>query len=352
MAWMRKVFDEVLLLCPEVKTGGPEALHQLAHQIALHGGVARMVYYAPYSRIEIEDGVLRCHAEASPMPEHFAQYDPQVLRETRLGPGTLIVYPEPLLKHAAAQDAVHQRAVWWLSFDNALAQNPELMDEAFRRALFGDPELIHFFQSDYTRGFLQAWGARQLYSLSDYTDPTFVHRSLIASDNPPIARRRRTVCYFPNKGAELAERFIAGRVALGSQFASELGARLRHAVEFLPIRDMTKTEVRETLFGAQVYIDFGHHPGKDRVPREAAIAGAVVLLHDRGAAKCFADHPLAADYRFSEEDITTGRLYQRLDEILERPEAHFAAQRVYRQVILLERERFDLEVRSFFFTGT
>jgi hypothetical protein len=337
---MRKVFDEVLLLCPEVKTGGPEALHQLAHQIALHGGVARMVYYAPYSRIEIESGLLRCHAEASPMPEHFAQYDPQVLRETRLGPGTLIVYPEPLLKHAAAQDAVHQRAVWWLSLDNALAQNPELADEGYRRALFADPNLIHFVQSDYTRGFLQAWGAQQLYPLSDYTDPAFVHRSLIASDNPPIAQRPRTVCYFPAKGAELAERFIAGHAAL------------RHAVEFLPIRDMTKAEVRETLFGAQVYIDFGHHPGKDRVPREAAIAGAVVLLHDQGAARCFGDHPLAAAYRFGENDIASGRLNERLDEILGRPEAHFAAQRVYRQAILLERERFDLEVRSFFFTGT
>lgn len=340
MACMRKVFDEVLLFCPEIKTGGPEALHQLGYQIELHGGVARMVYYAPYSRIELWGDRLLCHADSSPMPEHFAQYDPQVLRETTLGPGTLVVYPEPLLKHAAARDAAYQRAVWWLSLDNVMTQNPELAGEAYRRALFADSELVHFCQSDYTRGILQDWGAQQLYSLSDYTDPAFVYRSLIASDNPPIAQRPNTVCYFPNKGAALAERFIAGAAAL------------RNPVQFVPIRNMTKAEVRETLFNARVYIDFGHHPGKDRVPREAGIAGAIVLLHAKGAARCFADHPLAAEYRFEEEDIASGRLHQILDEVLEQPEEHFAAQRVYRQAILLERERFDLEVRSFFFTGS
>jgi len=30
------------------------------------------------------------------MPAHFAQYQPQVLRETRLGTMTLVVFPEPL----------------------------------------------------------------------------------------------------------------------------------------------------------------------------------------------------------------------------------------------------------------
>jgi hypothetical protein len=155
----------------------------------------------------------------------------------------------------------------------------------------------------------------------------------------PISERGNIVCFFPNKGADLAERFTAGK------------AMLRQQVAFVPIRDMTKAQVRDTLFGARVYIDFGHQPGKDRVPREAAIAGAVVLLLAAGAANCFVDHPLPPDYLFTEDDIASGRLHQTVDDILEEPAPHFAAQRIYRQAILLERERFDLEVRSFFFTG-
>ena len=110
------------------------------------------------------------------------------------------------------------------------------------------------------------------HPLSDYTDQDFVHRGLIASENPPIGTRSNTICFFPNKGAELAARFIDGRAALPP------------GVRFVPIRDMTKAQVRDTLFDARLYIDFGHHPGKDRVPREAAIAGAIILLRAAGAA--------------------------------------------------------------------
>lgn len=336
---MRPVYDEVLLLCPEVKTGGPEALHQLGYQIAQHGGTARLVYYAPYSRIEVAGDILRCHAEASPMPAYFAQYQPQVLRETRLGRNTLMVYPEPLSRLAAASIGAYHRAVWWLSFDNALAQNQDLLDTEPQQGLFADSGLIHLYQSDYARQFLATSGAQQFHPLSDYTDPQFVHRSLVTSDFVPNEARRDIICFFPNKGADRAARFLAA------------GVPMRRQIEFLPIRDMTKAQVRDTLFRARIYIDFGHHPGKDRVPREAAIAGAVVLLHAAGAANCYPDHPLPAAYRFTEDDIASGALHRRIDAILDEPAAHFAAQRQYRQAILLERERFDLEVRSFFFDG-
>jgi hypothetical protein len=335
---MQKVFGDVLIFCPEAKTGGPEAMHQLGCQIARHGGTARMVYYSPISHIEVEGDLLRCHAEASPMPAHFAQYHPQVLDETRLTADTLIVFPEPLAKLAAMAEVRYRRALWWLSLDNALPQNPELADEDWRRRFFADPGLTHFYQCDYVRAFLQGNGAIQYHALSDYTDPDFLHQGQVASANSPINERANRICFFPNKGADLAARFLEQPPS-------------RHAVEFVPIRGMTKPEVRETLFGARIYLDFGGHPGKDRVPREAAIAGAVVLLHAAGAARHFPDHPLPPEYLFTDDDVASGRLWARVDAILDDSAAHFAAQRLYRDAILLERERFDLEVRSFFFTG-
>ncbi len=178
------------------------------------------------------------------------------------------------------------------------------------------------------------------HPLSDYTDQDFVHRSLIASENPPIRTRANRICFFPNKGAELATRFIEAKAALPE------------AVEFVPIRDMSKAQVRDTLFGARLYIDFGHHPGKDRVPREAAVAGAIVLLRAAGAANHVLDHPLPPDYLFTDDDLASGALHRKVGTILGDPERHFACQRHYRDTILLARERFDLEVRSFFFTGS
>ncbi len=337
---MQQVHDHVLIFCPEVKTGGPEALHQLAYRIACHGGTAHMVYYAPFSRIEVTDGVIRCHADASPMPAHFAQYHPKVLSAIKPTAETLIIFPEPLSHFAAKSDVVYQRALWWLSLDNGLPQNPNLGEADYRRQFFANANLVHFYQSDYAREFLHGSATARYHPLSDYTDPEFVCRSLIASDNPPIAARGKTICFFPNKGADLARRFIDSRSALPAD------------VDFVPIRDMSKAQVRDTLFAARLYIDFGHHPGKDRVPREAAIAGAVVLLREAGAARYFLDHPLPAEYRFTDDDVASGALHEKVAAILDDPARHFAPHRFYRDAILIERERFDLEVRSLFFTGT
>jgi hypothetical protein len=334
---LKPVFKEVLIFSPSVKTGGPEALHQLGYHIARNGGMARMAYYnVPLS---VEGNVLRSGKGAFPLLEHFAQYQPQVLRESPLTADTLLVFPEPLSKTAATfRGQPCQRALWWLSVDNAVEANPELLDQEYTRALFADHDLSHFYQSEYARTALMNNKAQHYLPLSDYTDPQFIQRSLTASHNPPIRSRDNKVCFFPNKGRELARLFLT------------CDTSLRQQVEFVPIREMTKAQVRDALFQARVYIDFGHHPGKDRVPREAAIAGAVVLLHSAGAANFFGDHPLSADYRFTRDDVISGRLHERLDDILDDPEAHFAAQRLYRQHILLEQERFDIEVRSSFFT--
>jgi hypothetical protein len=240
---------------------------------------------------------------------------------------------------AAVADAPYQRALWWLSLDNALPQNPALLEDDFRRQFFADPGLAHFYQSDYAKIFLQTSGAVQYHAMSDYTDQEFVHRSQIVSENPPIASRAKQICYFPNKGAELAARFIDGR------------GRIAQKVEFVPIVNMSKMQVRDTLFNSPLYIDFGGHPGKDRVPREASIAGAVVLLHAAGAARHYADHPLAPEYLFTDEDVESGRLHRQVEEILREPEIHRKNQHLYRDAILLERERFVLEVRAFFFTA-
>lgn len=334
---MRPNFDHVVIFCPEYLNGGCEALHQLGHQIARHGGSAHMAYYGPYSALELDGGRLRCHLAPSPVADYFAQYRPNPLQEVRTGPDTLVLLLEVLTALAGAQDTPFQRALWWLSVDNAIAQNPSLLDATHRRRLLSDPGLVQFHQSDYARRFLQANDAARYHPLSDYTDPDFLARRAAAAANPPIVERRRVICYFPNKGAALAERFIAGRDAL------------RQPAAFVPLRSMTKAQVRDALFGARIYLDFGNHPGKDRVPREAAIAGAVVLLHAVGAAGCFPDHPLPADYLFTEDDVATGRLHRTVAAILDQPAAHFAAQRLYRETILHEQERFDLEVRAFFF---
>lgn len=327
---MRPLYEEVLLFCPEAATGGPEAIHQLGYMINRLGGSAKLAYYGPISLLEMQGGKLCNRTEKSPMPQVFAQYEPQVLKEAELNDRTLIVFPEAL-----TVSSYHRSAMWWLSVDNAINTNPNFKDESYRRDFFSDEKRIYFYQSDYARDYLERARAKTIFALTDYTDPQFIAYGRSCA-GPPAEGRANRICFFPSKGAELARDFLTH-------------GGLKNKIDLVPIQNMTKEQVRDTLFSAKIYIDFGNHPGKDRIPREAAMAGCVVLLHRAGAANFFADHPLDDRYKFSREDIVSGRLHELVDAILDDPKAHFDAQLSYREKILREEADFEEEVRQAFF---
>ena len=76
-----------------------------------------------------------------------------------------------------------------------------------------------------------------------------------------------------------------------------------HQLSRIAIQDMDAEQVREALASSRIYIDFGHQPGKDRVPREAACMDCIVFLHEQGSACFFEDHPLHSDYIFTSADV-------------------------------------------------
>jgi hypothetical protein len=262
------------------------------------------------------------------MRKAYEKYAPRTIPELNLSQNTLVIFPEVLVE--TARNFSSRRAIWWLSVDNAILRDPRLKYQSYRDFIFNDPTLIHFWQSDYARDFLQKNGAKQLYALSDYTDEIFLNASASTT-----GLKNGKIAYFPQKGAELAAQLIAN--------ASDL--------QFAAIEKMTKAQVRETLESCSIYIDFGHHPGRDRVPREAAAAGAVVLLHDCGAGSFFADHPLDRTYLFSLADIQNGNLLVRIKAVLANRDEHFAKQHYYRQRVRLEKTAFNLQVQTFFFDG-
>ena len=65
---------------------------------------------------------------------------------------------------------------------------------------------------------------------------------------------------------------------------------------------MSRAEVRKALCTVKVYADFGSHPGRDRMPREAALCGACVLTNRRGSANFAEDVPLPTLYKLDQDD--------------------------------------------------
>lgn len=320
-------YSRVILLSPaDAITGGPEALHQLAHAIREAGGEAGMAYYAKDKPVRFAGHALHPQVTTGPALEAYARYAPQAYADIELTASDLLVFPEVMASYAT-MDLPCQKAVWWLSVDNALSANPSLRYPRLPNSLFEDRDLLHFYQSAYARAFLSERGAKKLVPLSDYTNIDGVIRWI---HDPQ--ERSVDVALFPNKGAELAQSFI--------DTAPELSYTL--------IRNMTRPEVGDALRQTRVYIDFGNQPGKDRVPREAAVSGNVVFLHHKGAGSYYEDSPLDDVYLFTEEDIRSGNLKARVQLVLDNRLHNFERQAYYRQRVFNEKDEFAIQVRNAF----
>lgn len=306
-------------------SGGPEAIHQLSDAIAGLGGEVVIAYYGAQMGISIEDAMISCSFTSSPTPPAYRDYRSFTAARIPLTSRSLVIFPEPVIGWAMAQRPFSQ-AIWWLSVDNALVKSPILSYESHRQQFFLTPHLLHFYQSDYARDFLIRGGEKKVYPLGDYIADRF-YNSL---NSVP---RDQSITYFPRKGGALASVFFDSHPDLHR----------------MPIENMSADTVHETLRKSQIYIDFGHHPGKDRVPREAALSGNIVFLHERGAAAFHLDHPLDRSFLFTAADVSNGSLYGRVKQALDHADNSFAAQHRYHSRISVEKGEFLYHVKFNFF---
>lgn len=314
-----------MLLCPHVVTGGPEAIHQLSDAIIGLGGEAIIAYYGNQVGLSIEDSAVTCTFTGNPTPSAYRDYRAIVAARIPLTKDSLVIYPESILAWLNSPRLFH-RGIWWVSVDNAIVKAPQLAYDSHRNDFLSRSDVIHFFQSEYAHDFLRKGRARRLYPLADYINQRFLNTGKNAT-------REQAISYFPRKGGALASVFFDSHPELNR----------------LPIENMPQEAVHDALRQSQIFIDFGHHPGKDSVPREAALSGNIVFLHERGAAAFYLDHPLDRFFLFTSADISNGSLYNRVKEALADPDAHFAAQSIYHSRIFIEREEFLNQVKMNFF---
>lgn len=159
-------------------------------------------------------------------------------------------------------------------------------------------------------------------ALTDYTDERF-HIRLPAS---PILNNK--IAYNPKKGGEAAEAFF----------------RENPHFEKLPLQGYSKEDMLGVLKETGIYIDFGHFPGKDRIPREAAAAGCIVFLHRAGSAAYYDDFPVPDVFKFKSADVTSGELAKHVTAALQAPAEFWNLQANLRQAVAWEKHTFCGEV--------
>jgi len=314
----------ILVVCPgNAVTGGPEALHQLVDAMRRAGHPAFIVYWPPGRTFEV--------------PPPYAQYDaPQAPYEDL--PGELIVFPE-VMPSDALKVRQAEAALWWLSLDNFLCRknvNP-LRDwsQYWKRALRGQRpwngarglhRLRHLSQTEHATAYLRACGIEP-EPLIDY-----INLDHFVDQTPAlIAGKQNRILYNPTKGKAFVDRLRAARPDW----------------DFQPLKGLDRDQLSELLDASRLYVDFGHHPGRDRLPREAASHGCCIVSGRLGSAGNDIDLPIPARYKFdTRAPDFVERAVPLMESILANFETHHRAFESYREWVRAEYGIFDEQVRA------
>ena len=299
-----------------VKSGGPELLHQLTYELNRLGHQAYIAYVNCGQKL----------AKACTPVEYKQYVGDQVIKIEDLPDNdtSVIVFPEiycDLLQNFKKSYIY----LWWLSVDFMFWNiKPESIGSIYSRVD------THLYQSYYAKEFLEELEIPQdrMLSLSDYINDLYMQQE----DMGLASEKNDLVAYNPAKGKIFTQKLI----------------RQMPETRFIAIQNMTNTEVFELLKKSKVYIDFGNHPGKDRIPREAAMLGCCVITGRRGSAGNDIDVCIPDRYKVDETECSITDICRLIQECIDNYEENAPAFEDYRKSIRGEKDLFEKQVKQMF----
>lgn len=320
--------SSIFIACPAgVVTGGPELLHQLCSTLVSKGFRAFMYYFG--------DSPIRTPAE-------YQKYNCPVADSVADLPRNILIVPEVKTTLLYEYREI-RKVIWWLSVDNYPFKPatslkgkikdvlPFLKKTSRRHFSFNafDPKVIHLVQSYYAENFIKnKAGVVPLY-LSDFLNEVYFlekDSNFTSSDT-----RGNIVLYNPKKGFEIVKRLID----------------LLPTLTWTPLTNMTPQQMRETMLHAKLYVDFGPHPGKDRIPREAAMQGCCVITGLRGSARYSKDVSIPQQYKL--DDATDiAKIAEKVEFVVNNYDKVIPDFQNYRDLISAEHERFIDDIDRIF----
>jgi len=349
---------KIFIACPaNTATGGPELLHQLAYHLRKDLSIYAYMHYYNFNDRRFETPV---HPEYQIYGNSYVTK----LNEIEDNKKNIIIVPEirdgiNLLQHFKNI----RKGVWFLSVDNYYLSRLRKKDFFIPRAInkitkifFGEPlinfditseeilkklvekcdytkdpllKLADFYMTNSYRGLKWFSDLEPLYYLPDYyVNIRFIEESCKLNLNS----KKNIVVYNPKKGYLFTKKII--------KFADD--------IVFVPIENMTREEVINLLKKSKVYIDFGHFPGPERIPKEAAILGCCVITGKRGSAGFYEDVSIPNEYKFEDREENTPKIIDKIKDCFENYEERYKDFEYYREVIKNGPQKFIEDLKKIF----
>ena len=350
-----KNYKKIFLMAPaNIYTGGPELTHQLGYILKNELNKDIKIYYIPSNITE-------------PVHKNLKKYSLKFTNYIDDDPQNLLIIPEYFyfLKIANSFKKI-EKAIWWQSLDNYFGSRFRDNNSKISRSILKIPfniinlfnkttrfffgiltienylkylyntqninnhdelkqAFFHLAQSNYAFDFLK----KKFENVGFLSD--FIREDLIQNSKITKKEKENIICYNPLKCNEFMKLLIK-----------------KNNFNFVPLINLNNDEIITTLSKSKIYIDIGSHPGKDRLPREAALLGNCIITNLKGSAANSKDVSIPNEFKFNENYNNLEKINSKIRIIFDDYEKEFKKFEYYVKNITEEKDNFINQVKAIF----
>lgn len=322
------------IICPaNHATGGPEDLHQLADELRRNGFETYM-HYLNYDKTK----------NSTPVHKEYLHFNLPYTEEILNNSENIIISPETFITFLWSKKySKLQKIIWWLSVTNFFISLKDIKQYYESKKFYSFKKLIknypiptiekvrntsalHIAHSYFSLDFLRKNNFKILGQIQDYMDDMFYLNENIKG------KKENIVTYNGVKNGEFLEKI----------------KEKMPDINWLPMQNMTLEEVAECMKRAKVYIDFGYHPGKEKMPREACLLDCCMIVGKDGSAKYKEDMPILDEYHFEKDEKCIPEIIAKIYDCLENYDVKIKDFKGYKEELLKEKETFKNDVKKLF----
>ncbi len=334
-------------------TGGPELLHQIAINIKKNFRVNTKMFYLPSD-------------ENEPIHKNFKKYNLEFTNFIEDDEKNILIIPEHFmfLKYSMKFKKI-KKILWWLSIDNYFGYKFRFSYKKLVRSIIKIPynlcgifnkitnyyfgiftfhdylkliysfsnlkdfkELkqidLHLSQSIYASNYLKKF-FKNIKFLSDYQ-----RQDILKNINKKRKEKKNIICY-----SHKSNKFIK---------------KIENIYNFKMIKlsGLNTNQLINIYKKTKIYMDFGYHPGKDRMPREAVLFDNCILTNKKGSAKNKFDIPINEKYKFDENISNIEKINKTINKIFENYKSELKNFKNYKKTVLLEKNKFKKDLKKIF----
>jgi hypothetical protein len=306
------------------RTGGIECQAQLVDALRYHGEEAFLSFYPTE-----DDGWTI---------QHYKSFGYNISAQQPEDKGTSVIIVPEINTILTKKYRNSINVINWLSIDNYYQKKWE---SPFRdlykryRTLYTArlpikslSQCFHLTQSYYATKYLEKYSINAHY-IGDYLNDEFFKQSKMYQ-----LEKKNIISYNPKKGASF----------------TKLIQQIHPEFKMNPLQNLTRKELINELAVSKIYIDFGHHPGRDRIPREAAIMNCCLITSTRGSAGNQYDIKINDEYKFKISNKNVKEICNKISKIFNNYETHRMDQKDNVNQILNDKENYFNHVKSFITT--